>query len=504
MQPRCPECPSLNPGSPYCSQPISGDGPMPCNVMCLGAGPSKHEVARCRAYAGPAGEELNDTYLPRGGLRRGETVWIDNCAKCWDGSDKTAPDKRVLACARWHLPHLLKQVRPKVLVLMGGAPCKLSDRRIRLDLHRGIPQWGTVLDRTWEGWIWPMFEPALGMRDTPRMTQILDDWRNFGKWMKGEWEPPHLAPIPLDYQLLRTWEPLHEYLQHPAMRIEAGLDTESHAGKLWSVQVSHTPGTGRMILAEDRELVRKFAEWTHTASNLWYLHYANADLDPCEDAGIALTNWRDTLQEAYHTNSLPQGLKALVFRLFGYEMRSWEDTVWPASVDAVIGWMREAAELAAANLGDTDVKTLKKGKCGACGHPHSTGKCARCGCDQGIAVARVYETRTPKRGAAESILRHIVLHTEATRDDDKPYNPFKNLKKMREEGLRGKVAERWEWEFLEEELGAMPQLGIANCPLDIAIPYAIGDADFELRVARRLKEERTSDRYKVDQGDWDQ
>lgn len=512
MPSHCDACPC-----PETPRQVYGTGPTTgCRYLALGAGPGKVESKTLRAYSGLAGQELDDTYLPLSGLDR-EACAVSNVTRCWDGTDRPIPDKRVQSCARWHLPQLLAQTQPEVLVLMGGATCRIVDplptldgehRRLRLDLHRGVPQWGSVLDGLWFGWIWPMFEPALGMRDTPRMTQLLTDWTNFGRWIKGEWRPPQPDERPADYRLVRDIGALYEYLDCPAAEIEQGLDTESHGRVPFSIQISHTPGAGRMMLWEDRAVVRAFARWVeeHPAVD-WYLHFAAHDLDECEKMGVRLPRFYDTLQEAYHQCSLPQGLKPLVYRLFGVTMRGWEDVVLPASRGALVEWGKRAMEIAARALSDVEVTTYKRGVCADCLHAHLAKPCGRglCGCTNiPSETGRVtYSKSEPVAGAVEKILRHILRYTESTEDADDPYDPWEALTRMKVEGLRGAVAEGWEWETLERELGPAPILGIGNAAIEDAVAYAVSDASWTLAVARELRVRRGSDRWKVDVADWD-
>ena len=389
MLPRCPDCPNASPDCDRYHWPlIYGDGPAPCPVLTLGAGPGKHEVARHRVYAGPAGEELDETYYPRGGMRRGDNVYTGNVTLCHDGSDRPPSDKRVQSCARFHLPGLLERVRPEVVILQGGAACRIADKRIRLDLHRGRPQWGSLLGGLWTGWIWPMFEPALGMRDTPKMTQILGDWVHFGKWMKGEWKPPEPVAETMDYQLIEEPDGLRRYLAlyRRGFVSSVAVDTEKHGGQPWSMQFSIRPGTGAMIQATGMVqecLLGEFDWWLKEEGVEVVLHNAPQDLDTLDAMGIHVGRFRDTMQEAYQTNSLPQGLKQLSHHFFGVEMKGWQETVWPASVDALTTWAEKAILVAAETLSDADVKHLARGKCGVCGHQHSTGPCKRCGCVAG-------------------------------------------------------------------------------------------------------------------------
>ena len=58
-------------------------------------------------------------------------------------------------------------------------------------------------------------------------------------------------------------------------------------------------------------------------------------LEDCDAAEYASGRYRDTMQEAFHLGNLPQGLKALTYRLFRHTMTSYEETVRPASIRAL-------------------------------------------------------------------------------------------------------------------------------------------------------------------------
>jgi hypothetical protein len=356
-----------------------------------------------------------------------------------------------------------------------------------------------------------MFEPALGMRDTPRMSQLLDDWNHFGKWMKGEWVPPHPESQSLDYELIEDPEGLRRYvhLYQRGFAERVAVDTEKHGAKPWSMQFSICPGTGRMVRAEgmvEECVLEQFDWWLKENDVEVVLHNAPQDLDTLDQMGIRPARYRDTMQEAYQTNFLPQGLKALAYRLFGVTMRSWEDVVWPASVTALLEWISRAIPVAQDHLSESEITTLVRGRCGVCNHQHATGPCRRkaCGCTAG-PEQRIFAYSRRKAGAVESILRHVARYTAGTQDQDTPYDPWKAMVRMREEGLRGRKAEEWEWDCLTEELGLGPApiLGIGNCEEHEAMMYAIGDADFTGRVAARLEEGRGDPKYLVAKEDWD-
>src|SRR5579872_1683027 len=200
---RCPSCPG-----PHCRQ-VTDIGVYPCPVLLIGIGPGKREDQLGQPYVGQAGEELDATYLPLARLPR-SAVHIANCTLCFDG--EKIPDKRVVDCARHHLLRVLDRVKPKVIVLMGGPPQKIVDTRIRLDMHRGRPVWTSILNGAWEGWVWPSFEPALGMRETGRMTQLMEDFRHLGEWLAGEWAPPESDDTLKDYKLITSAQQVDQYM----------------------------------------------------------------------------------------------------------------------------------------------------------------------------------------------------------------------------------------------------------------------------------------------------
>lgn len=454
---------------------IPSCGPVPAHCLFIGASPSRDE--RTEPYQGKAGDELTYTYLQLAGLPR-ESVHIANGRQCWHGQDKIPSEKSVVGCARTHLPALLDRVKPEVVVLMGGVTQRLSDQRRSLDMYHGRPVRGSLFGGVWEGWIWPMYEPALGMRETPRMAQLTEDFRNLGKWVRGDWEPPSPSPCGKDYRYVNTIGELHQYLDEGGLgaTLRLFVDTEKHGPKPFSIQFSHTAHTGRMILADKRPLIEEFNHWVNkdTVPPVIVLHNAPGDLDLMEwKLGMTVRDWSDTMQEAFQ-QCLPQGLKTLAYRLFGIEMTSWADTVWPSSVNAVCEWMRKGIVLAVNNLRGTERKQLK------------------------TKVKFI-----DKPSATESILSHVLSRTVRTLEEEEPYNPWVHLSEMRSEGLRGRIPEPWEFEWLESELGNLPILGIGNCSPEQALAYAVGDADATGQVATELLRRRGDPCWQVGREDWD-
>jgi len=512
----CSVCPGL---TSHCRQ-IPSDGPVPARFLFIGPGPFKSENKTGVPYSGLAGEELTNLYLPLAGLHR-HHVHIAYASVCYDGQDKAPHDTRVKTCGEMHLPRLINRVKPEVVVLMGGTVCRnLADFKIRLDTHHGRPFYGSILSGAWTGWVWPSYEPGLGIKDTGRMTQLMEDFTHLGEWDRGEWIAPGTeteinTEVSKDYGLCRDRSDVYHYCRLAAGRtIQAAVDTERHGERSWSLQFSHTPPTGRLLLAPGavyrggsagpsaQSALDEFQRWVIETQAEFGLHFAGQDLDALERMGVWPASFRDTMQEAYHQCSLPQGLKPLAYRLLGVTMRSWEDVVWPASVRAAVEWIEDALALAGTGLQNVEVEQMKRGKCADCGHLHSRGPCKRdnCGC---VSTRMTFKKVTYTPSVTAQILKHVLTYTARTEESEKPYDPWKKLPEMRAEGLRGKKPEEWEWEYLESELGPMPILGIGNCELDEAVQYGCSDADHTLQVEKELEKRRGDDRWRVDEYDWD-
>jgi hypothetical protein len=276
-----------------------------------------------------------------------------------------------------------------------------------------------------------------------------------------------------------------------------------------------------MILAKDKAAIGRLAYQILELDLTVVMHHAIHDLDDLWRMSVPVERFRDTMQEAFQHGGLPQALKPLAYRLFGMRMNSWEDLVRPPSVDAIVTWMMNAAEMAEQSLTTVKTTELATWRCLECGHkahaflPGVKGseKCGSkagewkttkggCPCTHSSTGNNLKHVVEP--GPTAKILRHILRYTTAEQTGEEPYDPWSKMKEMRVEGLRDQVPERWEWEWLESELGSVPILGIGNCDLETqAVPYGCGDADGTGQVARVLKERRDDKRYAIDPSDRD-
>ena len=455
----CPNCPRRY-------RAIGGDGPQPAPILCIAERPGPDENRNGRVLCGKTGQEWDELYLPLAGLDRSE-VRACNTVMCWAESNKKPSDKEVTGCAAHHLPQEIERTNSNVIILMGATACKLVSG-IRLELHHGIPQHTDKVGELfgWSGWLVPMYHPSIGLHESRWMQICMEDWEGLKDYLDPvNYFPDDPVPEATDYQLfgsgLHPWCPWINNGYPPA------VDTESHAGQPWSVQVSGRPGTGTLFRC-DNDIV-EFLRTTLSYIPEIILHNAAHDLEVLRRLGIKVNRYRDTMQEAFHLGNLPQGLKPLTYRLFRHTMTSYEEVVWPASIRALQDWMLEAVQIATLDLSFVERVQLK---------------------------TKIKEVA--HKGELESLLRRLLRNASA----ESEYNPWGDPDEPRLDSFWSDSLNEWMVNHVECRIGHYPVLGIANCTTQEAIAYAVGDADWTGRVAVELARRREN-AFEIYEGDRD-
>lgn len=463
---RCLSCPAL-------FRCVPGDGPEPSSILFIGGQPGLEEDRpSIPMFSGKSGKEFNETYLRLAGLDRDE-IRITNSRKCRNDKGKSDPAE-TLSCASFHLPDEIEMCAPSFIVLMGAAACSLIPD-INLSIEHGIPRYNERLF-DWTGTIIPMDHPSGGMHDTSMMIPLLEDFARLRRVIDGTYEPP-VNPIPSPvYSYVRSCQ---EVVDSFSILSSTSVDMEDHAGVPFSIQWCTTPGRAYMMRMDDLQIdaitrrikghngnmLDSLEECLYHFCKEIIFHNAPGDLDSLDSLKITLPlnlPIRDTMQEAYHQGNLPQGLKALSFRLLGIRMRSWEEVVGPPSRTAVLNWIESAIEAAVSTLTITEFQQLVT-KVKKVIKPHPVEKRLR-------AIFRYgcYNDEYP-----------IWEHLTSLRDKDPAFLA------------------------VESTLGPVPQMGIANCTPEDALEYACKDADMTFRVANILAEIRNTPRKAIYIGDRD-
>lgn len=446
---RCDICPRNH-------RQVPADGPLDAKVFCIGEAPGYDEDQGGRPFIGRAGREFNEHYLRLAGLSR-DDVYITNTVQCRPDQNRKPYPREVWGCAPNHIPHELKRVDPEVVVLMGGTACSLLERfggKPDLEAEHGIPQQRELFG--WRGWVVPMFHPAAGLHDTAMMRPLMEDWTLLGEWLNAQdqyvesWPWVREDRSKKDYRLLDSKPEVDFYLhQHGELFEMYGADTESHAGKPFSVQISLATGTGALVYWKNQEVVRYLGYTLDGLCSIPVFHYAPADL-PMFEQITNVTGYRDTLQEAYGL-LLPQALKTLSRRLLGRKRLSWEETVIPPSRRELARWMRQALRHAEGHW-QTEVARFHK----------KTGKPLK----PVVTMSR-----------SEKLLPELYAHMMNNPD----YAIWEKLKERMPEA---------ELEKLIEYLGPYPVKGVAHLSVEELINYGCSDADDTLTLAKLFERMR--------------
>jgi uracil-DNA glycosylase family 4 len=304
--------------------------------MVVGEAPARREVQYGRPFAGDSGWELDDHYLPLACLQR-ESVYCTNACKCARPGFVNPTKAEAAACAACHLGTELRLCQPQVVVTLGAVAASLFGID-NLDHAHGVPTHGQF--EHWEGWVFPIFHPAQGIRVPPLITRIRTDFMALGEFLatldRGDYTPPQDAYPNPDYRLLESPEDLaFALVPQPDDPEHLAIDTESDTAHgtagapPWCLTLSPRPGTGYMIQATNTPTLDYFNWWLARARPRVILHHALHDIPVCRQMGVEFLRWTDTMQQAYILQDIPMGLKPLACRLCGVPMQDFEDVVHP-------------------------------------------------------------------------------------------------------------------------------------------------------------------------------
>ena len=510
MLPRCSLCPCTKGRNPILPWLPPNLPPPPVPVLFIGEAGAKWEDAAGIPFVGQTGQELDGQYLPLAGLSR-DSVPICNAVYCSQLSYRNPKDKEAAACSGKHLPALLSRLQPKVIVTMGAIAASLFPG-INLNLHHGIPQKGRYGD--WEGIIYPSYHPSAGLRSTQYMIPLREDFKNLGKLLRelehGKFEWPH-DPIPKpDYQVINNRFDLGLYLDirvvEPAHWFtDISFDTEFSSSGPYCLTFSHTPGTGRLIYAADRDLICDLDAYLEfTRPHLFHLHNAMADLDPLYSMGIIIPPHRflDTMIRSYELGlggggdeddsggrgSL--GLKSLAYRHLHMPMQSFKDLVTPYAIPLVIEYLERVRNLSAPIAPEI--------VCANCGCPQNTHSTSKSGKHTGPCLlcasrpCRRFKKLTVARGNSQQTKELGLLHRKVNTLISKLEDEIFDVDRKTDPWKRVEEWHGWEREWMGERVGAMPIRDITMVPEPALVGYACKDADATIRLAYFLNRYKTS------------
>jgi uracil-DNA glycosylase len=136
----CHRCPLFEPAT----QTVFGEGPAGATAIFLGEQPGDQEDTIGRPFVGPAGQMM-DRAMEEAGIDR-RTVYVTNAVKHFKFTPRgrrrihqTPETPEILACSFW-LDAERAQIRPRLLVLMGGTAARaVLGRPVTISRERGRP-----------------------------------------------------------------------------------------------------------------------------------------------------------------------------------------------------------------------------------------------------------------------------------------------------------------------------------------------------------------------------
>lgn len=468
--------------------------PLPSRFMILSDYPGVNEAKRGRNFCGRSGAELDRLYLPKAGLSRND-IYTSNVIKClW--SKNTSPDpEQVHTCAHHWLPWEIRRVQPEVIIVAGSQAIKLF-RGKSVTMDHGLPfrarltrEFGGQHETYWQGWVYPTFNPAAGLRDAVYMDGLLSDFENLPKFLRNPEAffdnlPQDPYPCP-DYRRLEGARDVSRHLGSFRCREAVwgrpgmGMDTETVPSPTpgapdppFCLSYSLDPGTGGVIMADDYGGLEELYCWMATFNPVVFIHNGLFDLpvlDHLELPQDLLDNvsnprrWRDTMIRAYHQRDLPIALKVLARRELGATMQTFDDLVLPFTVTLVRKWL--------------DKITTHPGGWKHVRKPRQVAldkRTARISGDMKTWLDHVANEELLDAGIVDD------SETEQNEDDGKFSNPWSRWKKLPPE-MR---------EAAKAAYGSMPVKSIAHVPPLLADYYAARDSDMALRLGLGLLEKR--------------
>ncbi len=336
---RCALCPAKH-------NLVPPSGPEGSDVIFIGEAPGKDEDREGIPFVGKTGREVNEHYLPLAGLRRA-SVRFTNAIKCLPDRPQGKidlnrdKDRELLhSCSELSLYCELEQSRHTLIVPMGVLACYAIDPDINLELQHGIPietAWGTVF---------PMYHPASSLHEPKKMTQVRTDWVRLGKYLKGKLKLPVNRYTNPDYAKIDADELLSFYLECNDYTFPMAIDTEvTRFREPFCLTFSTFSGTGRLILAEDKDALEIFQCMLDRWQGYIIMHNGPFDIPVLEAMGLRVPFKlvRDTMTLAYHLGNLPQGLKTLAFRELGMTMTDFDDVTLPHSIPLCLEYLKRAS-----------------------------------------------------------------------------------------------------------------------------------------------------------------
>ena len=317
---------------------ITGSGPIPATLMCIGEAPGEVEERFGQVFVGPSGAEL-DHLFEHAGIAR-SSVRIRNVLEFHPPSNRD-PHPEEIARALPGVWAEIRRVRPKVIMPIGRFATHVFLPGRSMDYVQGL-----VFENPWGFAVFPVFHPAHALRKPSIFVPLYEAFAKLKDVLEGRVRPWRAA-VPGQYHAMTN----KDRLESP----ELALDTERTGASTWGLTWSSVPGQGVAVAAANRQGLTKVLAYIDRAETI-YLHESLGDLETLAAMGLRVPHEKvvDTLILAFNLgltageeqregagrlDRRSLGLKLLGFRLAGMEMRGFMEVMEPLDAEAMRAWL---------------------------------------------------------------------------------------------------------------------------------------------------------------------
>jgi len=362
---------------------IHGYGPADAELMIVGSGVGWEEDRDGRPFVGKTGAELS-RFLDGDRIPSRQDVFLTNLYRFYGGKHYVYTDDDLKLSEPFLLKEL-KRIKPPVILTMGRDATRWFMGAVDMDDVQGIPWLLTEESRVKFPFldpatvVFPIIHVAAGFHNPELSPYVVDGFQQLGEYFAGNTVARRLYDDPIPephYEEILTEARLAEVLAsfgraavgapragkkrarpddvqgvtHARPALNLSIDTEGSVRRPWSIQVTLRPGTGFVIAASNRPVLKSFGAYLARRKPRLTFHSALHDLGMNRALGMPLDlAFDDTMVMAYLLQLEPQGLKALCVRHCNMRMNSYMSVLGDAgqrlAIDYLSGlWDIENAE----------------------------------------------------------------------------------------------------------------------------------------------------------------
>lgn len=170
-------------------------------AMLIGEAPGVDEETYGVPFVGKSGQEL-DMYLSRFTKVTRDHFYITNILKCRPPDNRDPHKDEIECCNHAHLYPEIDKYMPIIIGLVGRvATHHFMKGKPSMEKVHGIPQWGWWNTSKGGFMAIPLYHPAYGLHSPRQMKEVIEDFTELGKVIRGRSAPRQPQTIELDYRL---------------------------------------------------------------------------------------------------------------------------------------------------------------------------------------------------------------------------------------------------------------------------------------------------------------